>query len=132
MRSDTGDSKQRERERTTPHSGSLAVRTRVPSRSVLTLCGPVDCSPPGSCLHGTLQARTLERVAMPSSRGSSCQRLNLRLFRLHTGRRAPRYYCRLGSPGVWQRHSEISQPGVRLFSIMRRNGVPFLSNFSSG
>ena len=32
---------------------------------------PVDCSPPGSSVHGILQARTLERVAMPSSRGSS-------------------------------------------------------------
>ena len=35
------------------------------------LCDPVDCSPPGSSVHGTLQARILEWVAMPSSRGSS-------------------------------------------------------------
>ena len=32
---------------------------------------PMDCSPPGSSVHGSLQARTLEWVAMPSSRGSS-------------------------------------------------------------
>ena len=31
----------------------------------------MDCSPPGSSVHGILQARILERVAMPSSRGSS-------------------------------------------------------------
>jgi len=31
----------------------------------------VDCSPPGSSVHGILQARILEWVAMPSSRGSS-------------------------------------------------------------
>ena len=37
----------------------------------LTLCNPMDCSPPGSSLHGILQARILEWVAMPSSRGSS-------------------------------------------------------------
>ena len=37
----------------------------------LTLCDPVDCSPPGSSAHGILQARILEWVAMPSSRGSS-------------------------------------------------------------
>ena len=37
----------------------------------LTLCDPVDCSPPGSSVHGILQARVLEWVAMPSSRGSS-------------------------------------------------------------
>ena len=32
---------------------------------------PVNCSPPGSPVHGILQARTLEWVAMPSSTGSS-------------------------------------------------------------
>ena len=36
-----------------------------------TLYDPVDCSPPGSSVHGILQARILEWVAMPSSRGSS-------------------------------------------------------------
>ena len=39
-------------------------------QSCLTLCDPVDCSPPGSSVHGTLQARILERGARPSSRGS--------------------------------------------------------------
>ena len=37
----------------------------------LTLCDPIDCSPPGSYVHGVLQARILEWVAMSSSRGSS-------------------------------------------------------------
>ena len=32
---------------------------------------PMDCSPPGSSVHGILQARTLHWVALPSSRGSS-------------------------------------------------------------
>ena len=40
-------------------------------QSCLTLCDPVDCSPPGSSVHGILQARRLEWVAMSSSRGSS-------------------------------------------------------------
>ena len=31
-----------------------------------TLCHPMDCSPPGSSLHGILQARILEWVAIPS------------------------------------------------------------------
>ena len=39
-------------------------------QSYLTLCDPMDCSPPGSSIHGILQARKLERAAMPSSRGS--------------------------------------------------------------
>ena len=37
----------------------------------LTLCDPVDCNSPGSSVHGILQARILEWVAMPSSMGSS-------------------------------------------------------------
>ena len=39
--------------------------------SCLILCDPMDCSPPGSSVHGILQARILEWVAMPSSKGSS-------------------------------------------------------------
>ena len=35
-----------------------------------TLCHPMDCSPPGSSVHGILQARIPEWVAMPSSGGS--------------------------------------------------------------
>ena len=35
------------------------------------LCDPMDYSPPGSSLHGYPQARILEWVAVPSSRGSS-------------------------------------------------------------
>ena len=34
--------------------------------SCLTLCNPMDCSPPGSSVHGILQARTLEWVSFPS------------------------------------------------------------------
>ena len=37
----------------------------------LTLCNPMDYNLPGSSVHGILQARILEWVAMPSSRGSS-------------------------------------------------------------
>ena len=40
-------------------------------QSCLTLCDPMDCSPPGSSAHGILQARILEWVAIPSSRASS-------------------------------------------------------------
>ena len=36
-----------------------------------TLCDPVDCSPPGSSVHGILQARILEWVAISFCRGSS-------------------------------------------------------------
>ena len=36
-----------------------------------TLCDPMDCSPSGSSVHGISQARILEWVAIPFSRGSS-------------------------------------------------------------
>ena len=36
-----------------------------------TLCNPVDCSPPGSSVHGDSPGKNMECVAMPSSRGSS-------------------------------------------------------------
>ena len=35
------------------------------------LCNPMDCNSPDSSVHGSLQARILEWVAMPSSQGSS-------------------------------------------------------------
>ena len=41
------------------------------AQSCLTLCSPMDCSLPGFSVHGILQARILEWVAMPFSRGSS-------------------------------------------------------------
>ena len=38
---------------------------------VLTVCNPMDCSPSGSSVHGILQARILEWIAIPFSRESS-------------------------------------------------------------
>ena len=41
------------------------------TQSCPTLCDPMDCSPPDSSVHGILQVRILEWVAIPFSRGSS-------------------------------------------------------------
>ena len=41
------------------------------TQSCLTLCDPTNCSPPGFSVHGILQARILEWIAIPFSRGSS-------------------------------------------------------------
>ena len=41
------------------------------AQSCLTLCEPVDCSPPSYSVHGISQARILEWVAISFSRGSS-------------------------------------------------------------
>ena len=43
----------------------------VVTQSCPTPCDPTDCSPPGSSVHGVLQARILEWIAIPFSRGSS-------------------------------------------------------------
>ena len=40
------------------------------AQSCPTLCDPMDCSLPGCSLHGILQARVLEWVAITFSRGS--------------------------------------------------------------
>ena len=49
-----------------PHSCLCSV-----VQSCLTLCDPMDCSPPGSSIHGIFRSRILEWVAISSSRGSS-------------------------------------------------------------
>ena len=40
-----------------------------PPQLCLSLCDPMDHSPPGPSVHGIPQASILEWVAMPSSRG---------------------------------------------------------------
>ena len=44
------------------------------AQSCATVCDPMDCSLPSSSVHGILQARILEWVASPFSRGSSWPR----------------------------------------------------------
>ena len=56
---------------------SLTVRARS-LQSYSTLCDPIDWSPPGSSVYGTLQAKLLEWVVMPFSRGSSRLRVQTR------------------------------------------------------
>ena len=65
----------------------------------LTLCNPRDCSPPGSSVHAILQARILEWVAIPFSRGSSQPRdqtlvsyIGDRFFTIWATREAPRFF----------------------------------------
>ena len=52
---------------------SLCMCTKL-LQLCLILCNPMDHSPPGSSVLGILQARILEWVALPSSRGSSLPR----------------------------------------------------------
>ena len=53
-------------------------------QSCPTLCNPMDCSPPAPRVHGILQARILQWVAMLCSRGSSLPRDRTRVsYALH-------------------------------------------------
>ena len=50
------------------------------AKSCPTLCTPMDCSPPGSTVHGILQARLPEWVVISSSRASSQPRDQTHIF----------------------------------------------------
>ena len=68
-------------------------------QSCPTLCDPVDCSLPGSSIHGILQDRILKWVAMISSRGSFlAQGSNLHLLCLLNWQTVLYRWRHLGSP----------------------------------
>ena len=56
---------------TTREAQIMTVQFSLVAQSCPTLCNPVDCSLPGSSVHGIIQARILEWVAISFSRGSS-------------------------------------------------------------
>ena len=71
-----------------------------------SLCDPVECSLPGSSVQGIHQARKLEWVAMPSSRGSSLPRDGTHISYISCiGRWVLYHWCHLGSP----KHTFYSQ-----------------------
>ena len=53
----------------TQPSNHISVKVKLFSR--VQLCDSMDCSPPGSSIHGIFQVRLLDRVAISFSRGSS-------------------------------------------------------------
>ena len=54
----------------------VGARVFMPSLIRVRPCNPLDCGPPGSSVYGIFQARTLEWVAIPFSRGTSNQESN--------------------------------------------------------
>ena len=91
-------------------------------RAVLShfwLCDPMDCILPGSSVHGDFQARILEWVVMPSSRGSSQARDQTQVscivggfFTIWATRETQEYWSGkpISSPG------ELLDPGIDLGS----------------
>ena len=71
----------------------------------LTLCNPMDHSPPDSYVHGILQARILEWVAVHVSRGSSQPRDQTHVFCVSCiGRWILYHSCHLGTPDAKWEH----------------------------
>ena len=72
------------------------------AQSCLTFHDPVDCSPPGSSVHGILQGRILEWVGILFSRGSSWPRDETCVSRVSCIGRSANYY--------WYYHYYHSMP----------------------
>ena len=80
--------------------GFLKVKVLI-AQSCPTLCDPMDCSSPGSSVHGILQARILEWVAISFSRGTSGPKdqtwvswITVRFFTIWATREAPGKWLR--------------------------------------
>ena len=84
---------------------SLCVPQVLVTQLCVTLCNSMECSPLGSSIHGIFQAKILEWVTIPFSRGSSLRRdrtqvscIAGRLFTVWATREAPR--CPLRWPSI--------------------------------
>ena len=70
-------------------------------QSCPALCDPMDCGSPGFAVHGILQARIVEWVAMPSSRGSSQPRDQTHISYVSCiGMQVLYHQCHPGSPNM--------------------------------
>ena len=88
-----------------------------------TLCNPMDCSPPGSSVHGILQARILEWVAIPFSRGSSWPRDGTWVSRM-----AGRFFTVWATITVWA--TREAQCHQELLPNCTLKGIKWLAPFA--
>ena len=104
-----------------PYPMSLSPLKALVAQSCPILCDPLDSSPPGSSVHGLLQARILEWVSISFSRGIfPSQGLNLNL--LHCKQML---YClsHQGSPHFYSRQQW--PPTYLLFQTLHTWVTPF-------
>ena len=93
----------------TAESNTARVRAKsLPSYP--TLCDPGDCSLPGSSVHGILQARVLEWVAIPSSRASSPPRDGTHVCYISSFGRRILYCCATWESPTIFKEGEQSRP----------------------
>ena len=99
------------------HLSWFESESEVP-RSCPTLCNPMDCSLPGSSVHGIFQARVLEWVAIPFSRGSSWPRDRTWVSRT-AGRHLTTWATReASSPRKWHHITHSSLPGLPFLTLL--------------
>ena len=92
----------------------------------LTLCDPMDCSPPGSSAHGILQASILEGVAVPSSRGPSQPRDQICFFYVPCiGRKILYHWHHLESPVILRKYYEDMFAACQVTSVMFDCATPW-------
>ena len=92
------------------------------AQSCLTLFDPVDCSLPGSSIHGILQARILEWVAISFSRGSSRPRYQTWISCI-----AGRHFT------LWATREGVeSKKGYKWIYLQNRNRVTDVENKLNG
>ena len=107
-----------------PENRAIMKVKALVAQSYLTLFDPMDCSLPSSSVHGICQARTLEWVAIPFSRGSSwpwnqtqVSYLTGRFFTIWATREAP------------QNHHMIQQ--FHFWVYIQRKGNHYLEKISA-
>ena len=88
------------------------------AQSCPTLYNPMDCSPPGSSVHGILQARILEWVAISFSRGSSRPRDRTQVSRIAGSRF-----------NLWATREAMGTNAVSDYTIMRAICILSLNHF---
>ena len=94
-----------------PSPKAIKYRVRAAhsvTQSCLTLCNPIDCSPPGSSFHGIFQAGIPEWVAISYSRGSSQPRDWTPIPCMSMGFSRQEYWSGLPFPTLW----DLPDPGI--------------------
>ena len=88
---------------------------------VSTLCDPMDCSPPGSAVHGIFQARTQEWVAISSCRGFFPPRDETRVSYIScTGWRVLYHYTPIQNKNFKKQTKKNNNSGSRIVTFSRK------------
>ena len=88
------------------------------AQSCPTLCDRIDCSPPGSSIHGIFQTRVLDWVAISFSRGSSWPRDWTQVSHV-AGRRFTVWATREAHSGIWEAQNSLRKILAPLLALLQ-------------